>query len=61
MTNSQARSYGIIALRNLVKAGVVPGRGDMFCEFANEIELLFDELGETEAEKKAAEILRGHE
>lgn len=60
MTNAQCRAYAVIALRNLIKAGIIKAGPMTACHaIKNEIYLLLDEIGEEEAEERAYRILRG--
>jgi hypothetical protein len=58
LTNSQCQSYAIIALRNLIRAGVVKTNDkNIYHTLDHELYYIFDMIGEEEAEEKAGRIL----
>lgn len=59
MTNEQCQAYAIIAIRNLAKAGKIKADVFTYNDLRWELFRLFDEIGEDEAEERAAKILAG--
>jgi hypothetical protein len=60
LTNSQAQGYAVVALRNLIKRGIV--KADVqTTSLALDCEMyyLMDMVSEEEAEEKAGRILQG--
>lgn len=58
MTNAQCSAYTIIALSNLIKAGMIKtSRKNIYQVFDHELYGIFDMVGEEEVEEKAAQIL----
>lgn len=59
MTNAQCQAYAVIAMRNLIRAGIIKAGPITACHaLNNELYLLFDKIGEEEAEERAYRILR---
>mgnify|MGYP001268520499 CR=1 FL=1 len=60
MTNAQCQAYAIIAIRELIRDGVIQGDVNEACRAIDrELYYLFDFISEKEAEKKAIRILQG--
>ncbi len=60
MTNSQCQSYAIIALRNLIQAGIIKTNDkNVYKVLDYELYCIFDMVGEEEVEETAARILEG--
>lgn len=60
MTNSQCQSYAIIAVRNLIRDGVLKAIDrNIYQVLDHELHEIFDWVEEEEAEEKAARILEG--
>lgn len=61
MTNEQCQAYAVIAIRNLIKAGIIKGKVQDICtEVDCELYCLFDVMTAEEAEAKAAKILQNN-
>ena len=60
MTNAQCQAYAIIAIRELIRDGVIQGDVNEACRAIDrELYCLFDMVSEDEAEEKAIRILQG--
>lgn len=58
MTNNQAQSYAIVALKNLIDAGLLVNVNEsIYDKFDREMYYLMDRYSETEIEKIANRIL----
>jgi hypothetical protein len=61
MTNAQARSYAVLAIKNLLEYEIIRGDKKEACSAIDvEMKTLFDEWEEEVAEKKANCILQGN-
>lgn len=60
MTNAQCQAYAVIAVRNLIRDGIIKSNiKKVYRAIDRELYQLFDEIGEEEAEERAARILTG--
>ena len=60
MTNAQCRAYAVIAVRNLIRDGIIKADTKDACrEIDHELYCLFDFISEEDAEEKANRILQG--
>lgn len=60
MTNAQCQAYAVIAVRNLIRDGIIKANiKKVYRAIDRELYQLFDEIGEEEAEERAARILTG--
>lgn len=60
MTNTQCQAYAVIAVRNLVRDGIIKADANEACRAIDrELYCLLDFIGEEEAEEKAVRILQG--
>jgi hypothetical protein len=60
LTNSQAQGYAVLALKNLIKRGIVKAdTTKACCALDREMYDIMDMVDEEEAEEKATRILRG--
>jgi hypothetical protein len=60
VTNAQCQAYAVIAVRNLIRDGIIKANiKKVYRAIDRELYQLFDEIGEEEAEERAARILTG--
>ena len=60
MTNAQAQAYAVLAVKNLLEYEIIRGSKKEACSAVDhEMKVLFDELEEEVAERKAIRILEG--
>jgi hypothetical protein len=60
VTNAQCQAYAVIAVRNLIRDGIIKSNiKKVYRAIDRELYQLFDEIGEEEAEERAARILTG--
>lgn len=63
MTNTEAQSYAVVALRNLIKAGIIKTVNitEVLHKLDSEMHYLFDFYSEDEMQKMANRLLMGME
>lgn len=60
MTNAQCQAYAVIAVRNIIRDGIIKADTKDACRAIDrELYDLFDLISEEEAEEKAIRILEG--